>query len=934
MRIARSNSAQHAVGLALLIVCLLATTGTAHAALGDDFGVASFDGSVSDEAGTPFTQAGGHPYEATTTIKFNTTTAADGTTIPDGDGKDLHVELPAGFVGNPTAAATCTEDQLAVGGLNAIILPIPCPAASQIGVVTIDLAYQFGETTLPVFNMQAPAGQPGLFAFNVLGQGVVHIVPSVRTGADYGLNVDIDDITQTDPILSTSLTLWGVPADSSHDAQRGQSCVTIGARTCFNGGTSAGTPPKPFLTNPTDCSAGPLPTDLAADSWQHPGDFLGASFISHDNASPPSPQGVTGCERLPFSPTLTARPSGAAAGAPTGYTVNLKLPQNENPLGIASAALKKALVALPRGITVSPSAANGLGACTPEQIEIETAAQPSCPSSSKIGSVTVVSPLLKDPLEGSVYLAQPTPSQLLKIYLVAEAHGVLLKLPGTIDADPVTGQLTATFDNNPQLPFTELVVSFNGGSRAPLVNPPSCGTYTTTAQLTSYASPTPVVSTSSFEINEGCSNLQGFAPAFSAGTITPGAGAFSPFTLTFGRSDADQTLSAISLRMPPGLLGVLKSVTQCAEPQASLGTCGADNLIGHTTVGAGVGSSPYYLGGNVYLTGPYKGAPFGLSVVVPAIAGPFNLGTVVVRAAIGVDRRTAQLTVTSDPLPTILQGIPLDLRTINVTIDRADFIFNPTNCSQLAVGGAIASTAGALASVASPFAAVNCATLPFKPKLSASTGAKVTKAGGASLDVKVASGDGQANIKGVKFDLPKQLPSRLTTLQKACTAVVFEDDPALCPAASNVGTASATTPILAHPLSGPAYLVSHGGEAFPDLVVVLQGEGITLELTGNTKIKSGITSSTFNAVPDAPISSFELKLPVGSHSVLAGNLPTGPNGSLCGTTLVAPTLITGQNGSQWKQSTKIGVSGCPKVKKKAKPKKNVKAKHATAKGGK
>ena len=352
--------------------------------------------------------------------------------------------------------------------------------------------------------------------------------------------------------------------------------------------------------------------------------------------------------------------------------------------------------------------------------------------------------------------------------------------------------------------------------------------------------------------------------------------------------------------------------------------------VGTTTVGVGPGQDPYYTTGHVYFTGPYNGAPFGLSVVVPAVAGPFNLGNVIVRVGLHIDPHTAQVTATSSPLPQIIDGAPLRIRTIDVTLNNPAFTFNPTNCSQLSIAGTVVSTQGATANVSSPFAAADCKGLPFKPRFSATTVANASKAHGVSLDVRVISKGGpqaageEANIKSVKVDLPKQLPSRLTTLQKACTEAQFAANPAGCPAASNVGTASASTPVLAHPLAGPAYLVSHGGAAFPDLEIILQGEGVTLVLDGSTDIKKGITSSDFKTVPDAPISSFELKLPTGKYSVLSANLPEKAKYDLCGQALGMPTEIVAQNGMVLKQTTKIGVTGCPKVKKRAKSEKHKK----------
>jgi hypothetical protein len=644
-------------------------------------------------------------------------------------------------------------------------------------------------------------------------------------------------------------------------------------------------------------------------SWENPEELHTATA----NVGP-----ITGCEHLGFEPTISVQPTVNQANIPSGYTVDLKVPQNDNPEGVASADIRKAVVTLPQGVSLSPSAADGLRACTDAQVGLGNDDPVNCPLASKIGDATLTTPALPDKLTGGVYLAGPSSGPITeppyRIFLTLAGDGVNVKLAGSVQPDPVTGQLRTTFDENPDLPFSELVLQLKSGPRAPLVNPSTCGMFTTSTDLTPWSAPfTPDATPfDAFEIT-GCTGPH-FSPSFSAGTVSNQAGSFSPFTLTLSRSDADQNLSGLEVHMPPGLLGMLSSVALCPEPQASQGACGPQSLIGHTSTAAGAGADPYWIGGNVFLTGPYKGAPFGLAVVVHALAGPFDLGNVIVRAAISVDSHTGAVVVTSDPLPTILRGVPLALRTVNVTIDRPGFMFNPTDCNPLSVNGTLTSTQGMGAEVSSRFQAANCASLAFRPKFTASTQAKTSKANGASLHVKVTSGAGQTNIGKVRIVLPKQLPARLTTLQKACPDSVFDVNPSACPAASAIGTAIARTPVLTNPLTGPVYLVSHGGVAFPDAVIVLQGEGITLYLDGNTNIKKGITSSTFNSVPDAPISSFETTLPEGPHSAFGTDIPAKAKGSMCGQSLKMPTVLTGQNGAQITQTTKITVTGCPKKK--------------------
>jgi hypothetical protein len=887
-------------------------------------GFQGFDGGFADGEAAPVSQAGAHPYQAVFDFNLNTLpriTRGFSRFDPVGNPKQITTNLPAGLVVDPSATARCTEAQLESN---------TCPDASAVGTVALTIGIQgvANPAQAALYNMVPPPGVPAEFALNAAGLNLfVHLFGGVRTGGDYGLTATANDTLQYGSIIGVRATLWGNPSDPSHDHTRGQ-CAG-GAATFVSLACPVAPVITPFLTLPSACS-GPLTSTVSANSWQEPANFVQDSFATHDALG--GPLGVTGCEKLGFNPSISVQPETLTGGSPTGLNVDLRLPQKETlePVSqelLAEANLKKAVVKLPAGVTVSPSVANGLGACTPEEIGLTSKEKPSCPDSSKVGSAEVITPLLNHPAEGSVYVAQQGNNpfgSLVALYLVVEADGAIIKLPGEVSLDPVTGQVTTTFDKNPQLPFSELKLHIFGGPRAALVTPSGCGSYTTTGQLTPWSSETAVESDSSFQVTQGC-GAQGFAPSFSAGTANNQAGGFSPFSVTISRQDGEQALGGVSVTTPPGLLGVIKGVERCPEPQASQGACGQGSLIGHTTATAGVGPDPVTTSGQVFLTTGYKGAPFGLSIVVPAVAGPFNLGNVVVRASVNVDRSTGQITIVSDPLPTILQGVPLDIRTVNVTVDRQGFMFNPTSCDPLAVTGTLTSAQGASAGVSSRFQAANCAGLGFHPSFTASTQAATSKKNGASLDVKVGYPSGsQANIRSTAVVLPKQLPARLTTIQQACPEATFAANPAGCPAGSNIGTATASTPVLANPLSGPAYLVSHGGAAFPDVTLVLQGEGVTLVLVGSVNIKHGITSSDFASIPDAPISSFELNLPEGPHSGLTAVLPAKAKGNLCGTSLTMPTTITAQNGAQITQNTKIQVTGCAKAKtkKKTKPKKH------------
>ena len=605
-----------------------------------------------------------------------------------------------------------------------------------------------------------------------------------------------------------------------------------------------------------------------------------------------------------------------------------------NPGGLAEADVKDTRVTLPAGVTLNPAAADGLQSCGEAQIALPADVVPSCPEASKVATVEIKSPLLANPLTGAAYLAAQNANpfgSLVALYLVAEdpVSGTLVKVAGEVKPDPVTGQLVSTFDNTPQLPFEDLKLHFFGGDRAPLATPASCGSYTTSASISPWSGNAPAQSSSTFDVTSGvnggpCASPLPFSPELTAGSTNIQTGAFTPFEMTMSRQDGNQDLEAVQLHMPPGLLGTLSSVKLCDEADANAGTCGPESQIGETTVSVGLGGDPYTVrGGRVYITGPYEGAPYGLSIVNPAKAGPFDLGQVVVRAKIEVDQLTAALTVTTDSsgpyaIPRILDGIPLQIKHINVTINRPSFTFNPTDCQPMQVGGALTSSQGASSSLHVPFQVTNCATLGFKPRFTASTSGRTSRAKGASLHVRLtypkAPFGSQANVAKVKVDLPRQLPSRLSTLQKACTAKVFEANPAACPAASKVGEAKARTPVIPEELHGPAYFVSYGGAKFPELVIVLSGYGVTVQLHGETFIneKTNITSSTFRRVPDVPIGSFELTLPRGTNSALAATA------NLCTTTLRMPTAFTAQNGMVVKQSTSIAVTGCRKHK--AKPK--------------
>lgn len=902
------------------------------------FGTQGFYVNAYAAGGATDLQAGDHPNQLVSGFNLNSFAGQyEQGNFPVAEAKDVVVNLPVGFNGDPQAAPTCSEADVgdAETSFSTGRTITPCPEASRVGDVTIEpspplanlvaTARKVGFVTA-LYNVAPEDGYPAEFGFTFLGHPVMLFASVVPSHDGYRVRIESPGIARIG-VKGVILDFFGDP-----NVQDG-----------------SGNAPAAFFANPAQCTSGPLKARIEADSWLEPGAWRGEEAVVYP--------GLTGCEMLQFNPRIEVAPETTTTDTPSGYEVTLRVPQTPNVFpNLATPDLKNAKVELPEGVTVSPSAADGLLGCPasgPSGIDLPhnagggeelhpneagegeeigpdglaRVAPGHCPEKSKIGEAEVETPLLARPLKGSVFVAQPacggeaqpacteasaTNGELYGLYLEISGSGVIIKLHGTVHVNPANGHLITTFTEEPQLPFSELRLKLNGGPRAPLANPQTCGPATTTALLEPWGGPSASPQSPPFDVTGCAGPVAPFAPSFTAGTVVPDAGGFTPFTLTFSRHDGEQDLAGITVQMPPGLLGSVSGVPRCGEPQAREGTCSPESQIGTTTAAAGAGSHPFWLSGQVYLTGPYGGAPFGLSIVVPAKAGPFNLGNVVVRAAIEINPNTSALSVASEPLPQIRDGVPFRLQTVNVTIDRPKFILNPTNCSQQHIAATVTGSQGASASVSAPFAVTGCGGLPFKPSFEASTRAKTSRLDGASLTVKVAQKPGEANIRKVHLQFPKALPARLSTLSKACTAAQFDANPGGCPEGSVIGTGTAVTPILNVPLSGPAYLVSHGGAAYPDVVFVLQGQGVTIDLTGYTDIKKGVTYSNFETVPDAPVSSFEVTLPEGPHAVFGANLPVKARGSFCGRTPVIDTTLEGQNGAVLTQSTKIAATGCPR----------------------
>jgi hypothetical protein len=940
---------------------------------------------------TPFTQAGAHPWALTTRIEFptreyETLSGKVPQVVPVQDPKDIVTYLPPGLLGDPMTVPRCPITQVTSG-------EELCPADTQVGVYAGHVRHAGGLELAPIVNVTPEAGQSAEFALENTTKADTPLLTGrlVRTSQGYGFAVVSNGIPATG-IFSVELTFWGVPGDPSHDPMRGLICGrssnTKNPFACNSGtgGEHFGySPVLPFLTLGTDCAAGPQTATVRADSWEEPGSVgTGGHYSEQYKQRSWTMPAVTGCDRLAFHPSVGVEPDTLLADEPVGLGVNVNVPLSETPGSTATPQVRDTLLTLPEGMSVSPGVVDGIRACEaegPEGIDIEgpeseevglngelQLAPGHCPDASVVGTAEAITPFLPIPIKGRVYLARPgcggagehacteedaLDGNLYRLYLELGGEGELaqtgvhFKVPLETEANPATGQLTSRVLGTPQAPFSELKIHLNGGPRAPIANPAACGPAVTTADFTPWSAPgttpapeslfmagTPDATPSSFFDVQGCSNQPPFNPGFVAGTVTPNAGQFSAFTMNLSRQDREQYVKGIQVHTPPGLLGMLSSVPLCGEPAASEGTCPAASKIGTTRVATGAGSHPFEIEGDIYLTGPYGGDPFGLSIVVHVVAGPFNLGLKVVRARIAVNPQDSTLAITTDEtrpyaVPQIVFGVPVRLKRVTVNIDRPGFMFNPTNCNAQQISAVISGSQDATATVSSPFAVGGCKSLAFKPKFAVSTSGHTSRAGGAGLDAKLSFPAGsvgnEANIARVKVNLPKQLPSRLTTLQKACTAAQFAFNPAGCPSASIVGIARASTPLLPVGLSGPVYFVSHGGEAFPSLIVVLQGDGVRVDLTGATFIsKTGITSSTFKTVPDVPVNTFEIYLPEGRYSALAAN------GNLCTSKLAMPTAFVAQNGAEIHETTKIAVTGCPKAKKAQK--KKTKAKKANNAG--
>lgn len=933
----------------------------------------TFAAGAFDQAGAEYTQAGGHPYRATGSFELNTAffepTLNDAASyrsaiLSEGNPKDIVVDLPPGFVGDPTAGPKCATLGLVVNE--------ECPPSTQVGVATLSPPINIvGRSRMQgVYNVVPPKDAPAQLAFRS-PIGTVLLTPVLRSDGDLGLSVQVKNITQADSVLASSVTLWGVPADPSHDAQR---CArpNFFAKACINRDEAAvslptGTLPpadaddphpagveqKPFLTNPTSCTGDPVITTAHFSSWEDPGlfepdgdpDLTDDGWVTIDDEAP----AVTGCELLQFNPEIDVEPTSTTPGAPTGLDFELRVPQNETPNGVATAHLRDTTVVLPEGMTVNPSSANGLDACTSGQIGLTSIAplrftklEPGCSLQSKIGTIEVHTPLLDESLTGEVFLARQSDNpfdSLLAIYFVVRGPGLLVKLAGHVQADPQTGRLTTTVLNNPQLPFDTLKVNLKSGPRAPLTNPSTCGPKTATAAFTSWAGHSVNVA-DSFAID--CpGDSGGFDPGFSAGSTNPTAGGFSPFVTRVTR-DGGKELGRINVTVPRGLLASVKHVGVCTDAQIASHvtrpgvvaqgnpSCPLGSQIGTTTVGSGAGPTPFFptlpgtnVSGRVFLSTPHKNSEFrvpglpqidyGVAIEVPAVAGPFDLGTVMVRAALYIDPETAQLTALSDRIPRILQGIPLNVRDARVNLDRPSFSTTPTSCNESRVLGDIRAQDGTTALRSSRYQVGDCAALNLSPRTSMRLlGRRQTRLGGnPALRVRVRQARGQSNLRTARAVLPSTLALDARNAGGDWLCDFEAGKRADCPKSSRIGKATAWSPLLKRPVSGSVFFVKNirvdkktgnSIRTLPTLLLKLDGEA-PVHLRATSNVKRGRLVSTFANLPDASVSRFDMQIRGGAkRGILA---VTGRRGNLCTGRQVTKLGIRGHNGKLFRQNVRM-----------------------------
>jgi hypothetical protein len=966
--LARRGVGRRSLMVTLLVLLVAGSMASVSMAVVPPFDIKDFTARSLDGAGDDYTVAGGHPSDVAVSFSI----PADANNIAEFV-KSTFVDSPAGFVGNPAAAARCTVAQIEATD------PPSCPVASLVG--TVELNSRGIVSLLPLFNMVPERGYPAQFGFRFANNTTVLLYPRLRPRVgqfgrpgEFGITVASPGISSIG-IVAVKVVLFGVP--SQRDAPGFPN--------------PAGGAPVPFLSNPGDCLVASPVSTIFADGWAHPGRLLvsgsadfgfpDASDVAWKSQSAVAPA-VTGCDSSglvsQFAPGMDVRPTpgtgSSQADAPSGFTVDLDFPQAANDPTDSSSrmdpsvpnapALKDATVTLPEGVAISPSAADGLDGCSDlpgsgDQVHYETVDPVSCPDGSKVGSVEATSPLLArrdpstdqvigaEPVSGDVFIIKPHPGDLspagdqdgkfrLLIQIDSRKFGVNLKLPGVVTADRVTGRLTARFEDNPQLPAKHLRLVFDPGSRAAVVNPTGCGPAKTSSVLASWsrggtrtdglqvAGVPDATPSSSYDVSwdgsgAGCPATLPFGPSVNAGTVGTQARGSSPFTFDLSRGDRQDVITGVNVALPGGLLASVKDVSLCSDADANAGACPVGSRVGSATVAAGPGDTPFYLRDQpVSLTGPYKGAPYGLAIAVHAVAGPFDLGTVIVRQALNIDVDDAHATVVSDPLPTIRDGVPFRVRRVHVIVDRPGFMRSPSSCDPLNVATNVFSAGGQRASLNTPIGFTGCEKLPFAPKLQLKlTGAKEAKVGGhPGIEALVTQQPGESGIKAVTVTLPLSLALDPDNAESDSLCEYLDGLKNQCPAKSVIGTVTAISPLLKTPLNGKVYFVKgvrtdpktgRQIRTLPTLLIELRGEiNVNLRATNSVPDNKHLTS-TFPMIPDAPISSFSMKLNGGKKGIL---VITDGNDNVCSVAQKPFFAAQGHSGKRLDTSTTMAIE-CP-----------------------
>lgn len=889
------------------------------------------DGTLADRAAT-------HPYQAAFGFAVHTKPAPAGANaafVPaGGDIKDIRVPLPAGLSGaSAVSAPRCSAEQFSTTRTITINFGIAfftaneCPPATAVGVILVQqIEGVAGITPVPIYNLDPAPGMPAQFGAQILNLPF-YLSTEVRPSEGFKVVGVMRNLTQVKRLTAASVLIWGTPADARHDSLRatcinqiegypitlpeGPDCEPLGA---------SKEEEKPLLRLPTGCG-NPLDVVLGIDSWSAPGSFL--------SAASPGPV-VVGCNQVPFNPTFRARPTTTTADSPTGIDAALGIPQRkyEDRDQPSQADLRDIEVTLPKGIVINPSGANGLNACGPAQIGLSSPpgvppafndAPAACPDAARLGTVAVSTPVLDRPLKGSVYAASPYENPfgtLIATYITIEDPilGIVVKLAGRVDADPATGQIRATFAQNPQVPFEDVDLNLFSGPFAVLRSPQTCGAYATNSLLTPYSAPEsgpPATSTDSYAIDRPpaagpCAATEAelpFAPAVRAGSSTPIAGAQGTLVINLRREDGSQELAAATVSPPPGLIGKIAQMPYC--PQATLDqvgvrsgraelaapSCPAASQVGTVNAGAGAGPAPYYTSGKVYLAPPYKGAPLSMAIVTPATAGPFDLGTVLIRIPIYIDRESGRITAVSDPLPRLLSGIPLDVRSVSVRLDRPDFIRNPTSCDPMSVDGTALSFTGRAAPFSNRFQVGECGRLKFAPKLSLRLRGGTRRGAHPSLRAVLTSPRGDyANLARLSVALPHSEFLDTTHIRTICTRVQFAASN--CPKASIYGHVKATSPLVDYPVEGPVYLRS-SSNPLPDVVMTFRGpphQPLELDVVARIDSVHGGTRATVANVPDLPLARAVLTMQGGKKGLFQNSR------NVCASTNRATVKMDGQNG--------------------------------------